>query len=107
MSARRSLVHPLLEALGVEHGFGVRDGLRPPDVMLPEQVHGKVVAEPGLGGVLEPARADAVVSRGPGQRIGILTARSIRASRTTRAESKYEAAPIRSPRRSRSPAFAR
>ena len=74
MSAARPLVHPLLETLGVEHGFGVRNARPPPDVLLPEQVHGKVVAVPSPGGVLEPVQADAVVCSTPGQRIGIVTA---------------------------------
>ena len=55
------LRHPLLEAIGVPHGFGVRDGESPPKVLRPLQVHGTAVATVSVG-MAVPEEADAIVS---------------------------------------------
>jgi hypothetical protein len=64
----------LLERSGVEHGFGVRGAIDPPDVRRPRQVHGTrvVTAEQCAAG--EPAQADAVLCLEPGVAVGIVTA---------------------------------
>jgi len=69
-----ALRHPLLDAVGVEHGFGVR-GLAPPaGLRRPQQVHGARVAQAaGCVGAAAP-RADAVVSALPGVPVGVVTA---------------------------------
>jgi len=70
----RALRPPLLDAVGVEHGFGVR-GLAPPSgLRRPRQVHGAGVAQAaGCLGEAAP-RADAVVSVLPGVPVGVVTA---------------------------------
>jgi YfiH family protein len=74
----RAIRHPLLEACGVAHGFGVRGAPVPGGLLRPRQVHGAAVAEvvaTASGGVqLQPAEADAVVSSWPGVSIAIATA---------------------------------
>ncbi|MCG8587763.1 MAG: polyphenol oxidase family protein [Proteobacteria bacterium] len=69
-----SLQHPLLEACGVAHGFGVRDAPAPPDVVRPRQVHGTAVARPTPGGACAPAEADAIASHAPGLAVAVVTA---------------------------------
>ena len=68
------LTHPLLEACGVEHGFGTRTAPEPTGLERPRQVHGNVVWELNEPALAEPREADAIVSSRPGQRIGIATA---------------------------------
>lgn len=71
------LRHPLLEELGVTHGFGTRHATAPAGLVRPRQVHGARVirlssvsiAAPGLLG-----DADAVVSELPGVPVGVVTA---------------------------------
>jgi YfiH family protein len=70
----RVMRHPLLAARGVEHGFGLRDGSPPQDVVRVRQVHGAEVATVEGGACASPARADAVVSSRPGVRVGVATA---------------------------------
>ena len=71
MNARR---HPLLEAVGVVHGFGLRGLAPPPGLRRPQQVHGASVAQAaGCVGAAAP-RADAVVSALPGVPVGVVTA---------------------------------
>ncbi len=74
----RAIRHPLLEACGVAHGFGVRGAPVPQELLRPRQVHGTAVAEvetSASGGVqLQPEEADAVVSTSPGVSIGVATA---------------------------------
>lgn len=70
----RALRHPLLVQCGVEHGFGLRDGLSPADLVRARQVHGAEVAAVEAGPRASPPAADALVSRVPGLRIGIATA---------------------------------
>ena len=65
--------HPLLTAIGVDHGFGLRDGTAQADVVSPRQVHGAVVARLRAG-VAEPLEADAIVSSIPAIPVGIVTA---------------------------------
>ena len=67
------LTHPLLEACGVRHAFGVRDAPEPPGLVCPTQVHGTAVATV-RGGQPEPAQADAILGRQPGCPVGIVTA---------------------------------
>jgi YfiH family protein len=66
--------HPLLDAVGVEHGFGVRDAPPPAGLVGVRQVHGNVVAtlEPSGGPSCE--EADAVASCQPGRPVGVVTA---------------------------------
>lgn len=65
---------PLLAAVGVEHGFGVRGMLEPAAVCRPRQVHGVgVVSAEACAGDLFP-EADGVVSSDPGRRVGVVTA---------------------------------
>jgi YfiH family protein len=66
--------HRLLEQLGIEHGFGVRDAPLRSDVVRPVQVHGSVVASVDLQGGADPEQADAVVTTCSRQCIGIVTA---------------------------------
>lgn len=68
------LTHPLLERIGVQHGFGLRDALEPAGVLRPRQVHGcSVVSADACRADPAPA-ADAVFSREPGVPIGVATA---------------------------------
>jgi YfiH family protein len=68
------LRHPLLDALGVEHGFGVRGLAPPPGLRLPRQVHGaRVVTAEALAGAAA-LEADAVVSALAGVAVGVATA---------------------------------
>lgn len=68
------LIHPLLETLGVAHGFGTKAAVEPAGVVRPHQVHGCTVARVRTGGRLHPAEADAVVVDLPGVPIGVVTA---------------------------------
>ncbi|MGH0036177.1 MAG: polyphenol oxidase family protein [Myxococcota bacterium] len=68
------LRHGLLDACGVEHGFGERSSLAPPDVLRPTQVHGRSVARVGRDGTLAPEEADAVISSLPGRAVAVVTA---------------------------------
>jgi YfiH family protein len=67
------LRHPLLEAGGVEHGFGLRGAAEPPGVRRPRQVHGAAVVSAEDCGS-EPPEADAVLSLEPGVAVGVITA---------------------------------
>lgn len=67
-----SLCDPVLEAIGVRHGFGVRGSHPPESTRFPRQVHGvAVVSGESLGG---PVEADAVTSGTPGLPVGVVTA---------------------------------
>ena len=66
--------HPLLSAAGVAHGFGTRQASEVQGLVRPRQVHGVAVARVGPGGELDLEEADAVLSRGPGPAVGIVTA---------------------------------
>jgi len=69
-----TLRHALLDAVGVEHAFGVR-GLAPPqDLRRPRQVHGARVARAADCVGATPPEADVVVSTLAGVPIGIVTA---------------------------------
>lgn len=70
----RPLRHALLEARGIEHGFGVRGVAGPSDVRRPRQVHGAVVASAAQCVGDPPAQADAVVCAEPGVAVGVVTA---------------------------------
>jgi YfiH family protein len=61
----------VLEVLGIEHGFAVREGA-PPDVWRVQQVHGaELVRAPGIA---PGTRADALFSSEPGCAVAIQTA---------------------------------
>ena len=68
-----SLGHPLLERVGVFHGFGRRDARPPEGVVRPSQVHGIAVAMAKQGRA-EPAEADAIVSTDAAIPVGVVTA---------------------------------
>ena len=68
-----ALRHPLLDALGVRHAFGMREVAPPSDVIRPRQVHGIRVAVLQDGSP-EPDEADAIVSFDPSRPVGIVTA---------------------------------
>lgn len=65
-----SIRDPLLDAIGVEHGFGTRTASPPHGVVCPVQVHGCAVATASTG----PGTADAIVSGDPECPVGIVTA---------------------------------
>jgi len=67
------LVHPLLEARGAAHGFGVRGALPPADLARPVQVHGTRVVRARAGGA-ELGEGDAAWSDAPGVAVGVVTA---------------------------------
>jgi hypothetical protein len=75
------LVHPLLEARGARHGFGMRGAAEPRGVLRPRQVHGARVARVRAGAERGPApnsrelgEVDAVVCDAPGVAVGVVTA---------------------------------
>jgi YfiH family protein len=68
------LTHPLLEQIGVEHGFGLRGAPEPPALLRPRQVHGRLVVRAADCRADPAPDADAVVSNEPGTRIGVVTA---------------------------------
>jgi len=68
------LRHALLDAVGVEHGFGVRGFAPPPKTRRPRQVHGARVARAADCVGAAPPEADAVVSALAGVPVGIVTA---------------------------------
>ena len=68
-----SLGHPLLERVGVFHGFGRRDARPLEAVVRPSQVHGVAVAVAKQGRA-EPAEADAIVSTDATCPVGVVTA---------------------------------
>lgn len=72
---RRPIRHPLLEEIGVAHGFAVGTA-EEATVVRPRQVHGAQVAVV-RDGRAEPPEADAILSGGPGNPshpVGIVTA---------------------------------
>ena len=73
-SAASALRHPLLDACGVEHGFGQRGSTAPVGTVRPQQVHGTVVALVSAEGELAPKEADAVVCAQPAQSVAVITA---------------------------------
>lgn len=70
---RADLRHPLLGALGVRHGFGLRDVPPPADVVRPLQVHGIAVARTKDGSA-EPGEADVIISSDTSCPVGVVTA---------------------------------
>jgi YfiH family protein len=70
----RHLCDPVLEALGVVHGFAERGAQVPEGTVFPRQVHGVGVVrgEALRGGA--PGEGDAIVSMTPGVGVGIVTA---------------------------------
>jgi purine-nucleoside/S-methyl-5'-thioadenosine phosphorylase / adenosine deaminase len=73
VSAGPFLRAPGFEALGIEHGFGMRgsDQAAPPDLALPRQVHGVTVVRAPFAGRPD---ADAAWSDLPGTAVGVVTA---------------------------------
>ena len=73
----RPLSDPLLDALGIEHGFGQRGTGAPKGCAFPKQVHGIDVVELGSGETDAAAAgvsADAILTRVSGAAVGIVTA---------------------------------
>jgi len=70
----RPLRHPLLAELGIEHGFGVRGAVPPPNLLLVRQVHGARIATAGECSGPSPPAADGVVSSTPGVTVAVVTA---------------------------------
>lgn len=75
-AASAFLQHPLLEACGVQHGFGQRASAAPRDLLRPRQVHRSAVwmLSSAAEQVSQPPEADAVVSTWPGRSVGVVTA---------------------------------
>ena len=73
-AASAGLRHELLAACGVDHGFGTRTSVAPPDAQRPQQVHGCAVARLAADGTPEPRRADAIVCDLPGRAVAVITA---------------------------------
>ena len=69
-----SLTHPLLEGIGVEHGFGLRGAPEPAGLLRPRQVHGRSVVSADACRADPAPAADAVYSQEPGVPIGVATA---------------------------------
>jgi len=61
MTPRGFLADPLLEALGVPHGFGTRGAPPPPGCVRVRQVHGVAVARVDAAGRPAPEEADALL----------------------------------------------
>ena len=75
MSERAAwLRHPLLDELGIEHGFGLRTSPPRSDVVRPLQVQGVEVARLGSQGAATPREADAIVSVTSLSPVGVVTA---------------------------------
>ena len=68
------LKHPLLQELGVAHGFALRDTPMPEGLLRPRQVHGAKVVSAAACRSDPPPEADAVVSSEPGVSVGVVTA---------------------------------
>lgn len=68
------LEHPLLAALGVRHGFGVRAARYPEALRRPRQVHGVAVATGVACAGEQVPEADAVVTSEPALPIAVATA---------------------------------
>ena len=73
MTSAADLQHPLLETVGVPHGFGLRDSQPPAVIVRPRQVHGVAVASV-VDLEVRPAEADAIVSSTSKYPVGIVTA---------------------------------
>jgi hypothetical protein len=69
-----ALRHALLDAVGVEHAFGVRGVAPPPNLRRPRQVHGAGVARAADCVGATPPEADVVVSALVGVPVGVVTA---------------------------------
>lgn len=69
-----ALRHPLLDALRVRHGFGVRGAPEPPDTRRPRQVHGSRVVRAEDLAQGERPQADAIVCAQRGTAIAVVTA---------------------------------
>lgn len=72
--AGRMICDPILESIGVAHGFGERGAQVPDQTVFSRQVHGVVVIRGEALGGNAAAEADAIVSKTPGLAVGIVTA---------------------------------
>ncbi|MBK7949589.1 MAG: polyphenol oxidase family protein [Deltaproteobacteria bacterium] len=70
----RHLCDPVLEGLGVGHGFAERGAQVPDYTVFPHQIHGVGVVRGEALRAGAPSEADAIVSTTPGVAIGIVTA---------------------------------
>lgn len=73
-SSAAGFAHPLLSQLGVEHGFGTRTSVAPPQTLRPNQVHGRAVFTVTPSTREVEADADAIVCAVPGKTIAVITA---------------------------------
>lgn len=74
-TAGRLLCDPVLEVLGVPHGFGERGAQVPEATLFPRQVHGvAVIRAEALRGAKAPVEADAIVSPSADLGVGVVTA---------------------------------
>ncbi|HEM45512.1 MAG TPA: laccase domain-containing protein [Alphaproteobacteria bacterium] len=74
MTAGDFLRDPVLDALGIAHGFGTRRAPEPVGCRRPHQVHGAVVARLDDTGQVMPEEADALVGRRVGVPVAVVTA---------------------------------
>ena len=70
----RHLCDPVLETLGVAHGFAERGAQVPESTVFARQVHGIAVVRGEALRADGPCEADAVVSTTPGLAVGVVTA---------------------------------
>lgn len=68
------ITHPLLDACGVAHGFGLRGAPEPSGLVRPRQVHGVRVMRAHAAAGIAAEEADAVVSDVPGLAVAVVTA---------------------------------
>lgn len=74
MTASGFLRDPVLDALGIAHGFGTRGAPEPRGCRRPRQVHGTAVARLDDTGRVVPEEADAVVGGRAGVPVAVVTA---------------------------------
>lgn len=74
MTDHSALRDPLIEALGVVHGFGTRTSRAPETTLRPIQVHGVDVMRVARDADPTPREADVIVCGGFAQSVGIVTA---------------------------------
>jgi len=74
MSSEGFITDPMLDRMGVAHGFGTRGARAPEGCLRARQVHGVTVAHLGESGGAEPEEADAFVCDRPLVPIAVVTA---------------------------------
>ncbi|MCH7867128.1 MAG: polyphenol oxidase family protein [Myxococcales bacterium] len=66
--------HPLLESIGVAHGFGTRDSVAPVGTLRPIQVHGADVIQVDTESRFVESEADVIVCSRPATSVAVVTA---------------------------------